>query len=253
MYIYRALFAIILSLLVVNCVALLSSVEASMNPQVLKKENEELKEMIENLRQRMSELEPPMPVNIADPPWEEPTFPTKVKPISEIIHKGAKIPFDVIVNKPDYERLAYEKHWHSSVGGGRWSYVPNRIHYALHRLFTQYDIGLSSWYDFEQNIGFSIPMFQNENALDLYIVAFKTEVTDVYTSGNQVVVVGNPIRKGVQVITITTLDINPSDKAENLLVQLSTQQGHEIDYSTISYVSPDFWKKQNEKLKNRER
>lgn len=39
-------------------------------------------------------------------------------------------------------------------------------------------------------------MFQNETALDLYIVVFQTIVTDVYTKGNQVVVVGTPKRDG---------------------------------------------------------
>lgn len=66
-------------------------------------------------------------------------------------------------------------------------------------------------------------------------------------------VVGNPKRNGVQVITITTADLNPSDTEENILVQLSTQKGHEIDYSIISYVPPDFWSKQKEKLSERDR
>ncbi|OZU88075.1 hypothetical protein CIL03_13150 [Virgibacillus indicus] len=232
----------------------MSNVEASVTTKnsEKEKENEELKEIIKKLRLRIKTLEPPEPVDIQDPPWRELSFPAELEPISDIIHNGANIPFDLIVNKPDYERPAYEEHWHS-LGGGRWSYVPDRIHYALHRLFTNYDIGLSSWYDFEHNIGFSIPMFQDEEALNLYIVTFQTEVTDVYTTGNQVVVAGNPKRNGVQVITITTADIKPSDTEENILIQLSTRDGHEMDYSIISYVPPDFWAKQNEKLKERER
>ncbi|QCR34436.1 hypothetical protein C1N55_07195 [Lysinibacillus sp. SGAir0095] len=188
-------------------------------------------------------MEPAQPENLQDPPWEKLQFPSKTLPITEILHKGTKIPFDVIVDKSDYVRPSYEKHWHSSVGGGRWSNVPMRVHYALNRLFTTYDIGVSAWYDFEHNIGFSIPMLQDPQALDLYIVVFQTEVTNVYTKGNQVVVVGNPKREGVQVITITTADIKPADKAENLLVQLVTEEGYEIDYSIISYIRPDFWSK----------
>lgn len=214
----------------------------------LEKENSELKEQIEQLRQRLKKLEPHESENIQDPPWGKQSFPSKVEPIAKIIHKGTKIPFEVIVDKPDYVRPAYENHWHSTSSGGRWSYVPTRIHYALHRLFTNYDIGLSGWYDFEHNLGISIPMFQDEKSLDLYIVAYQTEVTDVYTKGNQIVVVGNPKRNGVQVITITTADLNPSNTEENILVQLSTQMGHEIDYSIISYIPPDFWAKQKEKL-----
>jgi len=87
------------------------------------------------------------------------------------MEKGTKIPFDVIKNIPDYKRPVYEKHWHSTVG--RWSYIPTRIHYALHRLFTNYDIGLSNWFDFEGNLGiYNIPIFQNETALDLYYCCF---------------------------------------------------------------------------------
>jgi hypothetical protein len=254
MYIIRKYLLIILSLILVNCIIIpVLNVEASVDSQELKqleKENKELKATIEKLTQRIKNLEPSKPLNIQDPPWGKLPFPSNIMPISEIIHNGTKIPFDVIVDKPDYERLVYEKHWHSSVSGGRWSYVPNRVHYALHRLFTTYDIGVSAWYDFEHNLGISIPMLQNKQALDLYIVAFQAEVTDVYTIGNQVVVVGNPKRKGVQVITITTADINPIDKEEFLLVQLATQKGYEIDYSIISYVPPDFWTKQNKSIRN---
>jgi len=37
-----------------------------------------------------------------------------------------------------------------------------------------------------RNLGiYNIPIFQNETALDLYIVVFQTAVTDVFTKGNQ--------------------------------------------------------------------
>lgn len=70
------------------------------------------------------------------------------------------------------------------------------------------------------------------------------QVTNIFTKGNQVVVVGKPKRTGVQVVTITTKDINPVNIDDNLLVQLVTPEGYEIDYSLISYVQPDFWEKQ---------
>lgn len=148
----------------------------------------------EELEKRLKRLEPPEPVNIIELPFEaeaEKRYPSQTISISEVMDKGTKIPFNVIKNIPDSKRPVYEKHWHSTVG--RWSYIPTRIHYALHRLFTNYDIGLSNWFDFEGNLGINnIPMFQNEIALDLYIVVFQTAVTDVYTKGNQVIVVGNP-------------------------------------------------------------
>lgn len=199
---------------------------------------------IKGLENRLKSLEPIKPQTIADPPFPELSPPSKFVTLSQVIENGNTIPYEAIVNNPGYKRPAYEEYWHSSIG--RWSYVPTRIHYALHRLFTNYDIALSEWYDFEQNMGFTILMCQNKTDLDLYIVAFQTDITAVYTLGNQVVVVGNPRRTGVQVITIKTSAIHPSNTEESLLVQLSTQAGEEIDYALISYISPDFRLKQKE-------
>jgi hypothetical protein len=208
------------------------------------------------LEKRLKRLEPPEPVNIIELPFEaevEKQYPSEAFPISQVMDKGTKIPFNEIKNIPDYKKPVYEKLWHSTYGGGRWSYIPARIYYALHRLFTNYDIGLSNWYNFEHDLGLSIPMFQDEKALDLYIVVFQTAVTKVYTKGNQVIIVGNPKRTGVIVITFKTGDVHPANKKELLLVQLATPSGHEIDYSLINYEPPDFWLKQKEKLKERER
>jgi hypothetical protein len=47
------------------------------------------------------------------------------------------------------------------------------------------------------------------------------------------------------------MDDKPTNEKEKLIVQLSTQDGHEIDYSLISYIQPDFWAKQKETLKER--
>lgn len=214
---------------------------------------EEFRKLAEERGKRLERLEPSEPKDIEDPPSGEEVFPSKVMPISKIIDKQNKISFNVIVDKPNYKRKAYEQHWHSTEAGGRWSFIPTHVHFALHRLFTIYDIGLSNWYSFEQDIGLSIPMFQNEKNLDMYIVAYQTEITDVYTKGNQVIIVGNPKRNGVQIVTIKTKDIQPINKEEPLLVQLATKAGNEIDYSLISYAPPDFWLKQKEKLNERNR
>lgn len=95
-------------------------------------------------------------------------------------------------------------------------------------------------------------MFQNKTDLDLYIIVFQTRVTSVYTQGNQVVVVGTPERNGVQVVTIKTGDLHPSDFDKHLLIQLATTLGHELDYSLIVYEPPDFWLKQIQQTKVRE-
>ncbi|MEY9974640.1 hypothetical protein ABH966_005052 [Lysinibacillus sp. RC46] len=227
-----------ISLLLINL-----SIVSSFDAKELRRLNG-LKAQIKGLENRLKNLEPIKPQTIADPPFPELTPPSKFVTLSQLIENGTTIPYEVIVNNPGYKRPAYEEYWHSSIG--RWSYVPTRIHYALHRLFTNYDVALSEWYDFEQNMGFTIPLFQNESDLDLYIVAFQSDITAVYTLGNQVVVVVYPRRTGVQVVTIKTSAIHPTNTEESLLVQLSTQAGEEIDYALISYISPDFRLKQKE-------
>lgn len=216
---------------------------------------EETAKQMEQLKFRLKQLEPREPVTIMNSPEEAAAAahqPTDTISISRVIHEGTRIPFFIIKNDPLYQRPVYEKHWHSTYSGGRWSYMPTRIQYALHRLFTTYDIGLSSQYDFQQNVGIQFPLFQNKTDLDLYIIAFQTEITAVYTKGNQVVVTGTPKHGGVQVATIKTGDLHPSDLKKALLIQLSTRQGDELDYSYIGYAQPDFWSQQIRKRKERE-
>lgn len=233
-----------------------ATVNAQSSPKPQVSSRDKPTEQLEKLEFRLKQLEPPEPVTIVKSPEEaaaEPHLPEDIIAIPRVIHEGAAIPFQIIKNDPDYHRPVYEKHWHSTYGGGRWSYMPRRVQFALHRLFTTYDIGLSSQYDFQQDVGIQFPLFQNKTDLDLYIVAFQTEITAVYTKGNQVVVLGTPKRDGVQVVTIKTGDLYPSDPNKALLIQLSTPQGDELDYSYIGYVEPDFWAKQIQKVKKLER
>ncbi|MEK4327889.1 hypothetical protein MKZ24_18005 [Paenibacillus sp. FSL R7-0297] len=216
---------------------------------------EETAKQLEQLKFRLKELEPPEPVTIMNSPEETEAaahLPKDIISISGVIKKGKRIPFFIIKNDPLYQRPVYEKHWHSTYSGGRWSYMPTRIQYALHRLFTTYDIGLSSQYDFQQNVGIQFPLFQNKTDLDLYIIAFQTEITAVYTKGNQVVVTGIPKHAGVQVATIKTGNLHPTDLKKVMLIQLATPQGDELDDSYIGYAQPDFWSQQIRKRKERE-
>lgn len=218
------------------------------NVQDSNKEIKKLEEEIRKFKKRLHYLEPENPTDIIDPRLKEIKFPTKVFTIKEVIESGREIPFETIIDKPNYIRPIYEKHWHSTTG--RWSYIPNRIRTAQHRLFTEYDIGLSNWYDFEHKIGFEVPMIQDKQALDLYIVTFQTKILKIYTKGNQVIVVGKPKRNGVQVNTVTTKDFKPINNKEFLLIQLVTPDGYEIDYSLDSYIDPEYWSKIQKKNTN---
>jgi hypothetical protein len=248
-YFLRILMSVLLTFLVSTSYAQGLSTSQSKDP-------EDENKCVEDLEKRLQQLEPPKPTKIATLPWEletEKHYPINTIPISEVMDKGTKIHFNVIKNDPNYKRPVYEEHWHSTHWGGRWSYVPMRIHYALHRVFTIYDIGISGELNFKQNVGIDFPMFQNKTDLDLYIIVFQTTVTDVYTKGNQVIVVGTPERNGVQVLTIKTGNLNPADVEKLLLIQLATPLGHELDYSLIVYETPDFWLKQIQKAKERKR
>jgi hypothetical protein len=248
---YTVISLIILAMLVFHTTSN-AEVSAHLNLEITDKPNKRSEE----LEKRLKNLEPPKPIQLKQLPWEEEAekhYPSDTLPVPAVMDKGTKILFNIIKNDPNYERPVYEEHWHSTYWGGRWSYVPMRIHYALHRLFTTYDIGISGELNFKQNVGINFPIFQNKTDLDLYIVAFQTAVTEVYTKGNQIVVVGNPKRNGVQVITIKTGDLHPSDLKKLMLVQLATPNGDELDYSLIVYEPPDFWLKQIQKAKERKR
>ncbi|GGG03695.1 hypothetical protein GCM10010912_55540 [Paenibacillus albidus] len=226
-----------------------SNAYESINPNINESDNQ-----VDVLEKRLKNLEPIEPTQMNELPSqleEEKLYPSQTVSILEVIHNGTQIPCKVIKELPEYKRPVYDKTWHSTYWGGRWSYIPTRMYYALHRLFTTYDIGLSGQLQFQGNVGIDFPIFQSETALDLYMVVFQTTVSKVYTKGNQIIVVGKPKRTGVEVITITTGDIQPSNKEEMLLVQLATDSGYEIDYSLISYVPPDFWLKQKQKQKQK--
>lgn len=207
--------------------------------QSLKEEIDKLKETISKLQIRLHYLEPKTPQTIQTERFEQIPYPSKINEIKTIMIQENIIPFQTIINRPEYIRPIYHKDWHSTIG--RWSSIPSNIRTAQHRLFTNYDIGLSNWYDFIHQMGFEIPMFQSEKELDLYIVTFNTEVTNIYTKGNQIIITGIPKRNGVQVNTITTKDLKPFNKHEFLLIQLVTPDGYEIDYTLESYVEPDYW------------
>lgn len=251
---YIISFFIILSLFVYSKSINAKSLELSFSQS--NSDNSEHKR-IQELEQRLDRLEPPEPTTILDSPFPfekgtEVHFPTDVITISEVEKEGTKIPYKVIKSEPNYIRPIFNEQWHSTYGGGRWSYIPSRIHYALHRIFPFYAIGISAELNFQQEVGIIFPTDANETDLDLYIVVFQTYITDVYTKGNQVVVVGTPKRTGVEVISIKTAQIHPSNKEKFLLIQLATN-GAELDYSLISYQPPDFWLKQKQKLNEREK
>ncbi|MEL7610375.1 MAG: hypothetical protein AAGU74_12860 [Bacillota bacterium] len=183
-------------------------------------------------------LEPETPQDIDDSTFVDPP-PSKVLPVEVVLDEGREIPLQFAYDDPEWERQAYKAYWHSSYG--RWSYVPIRIHYALHRIFATYPTA-SIWYDFEHDLGIAeeSEAFQMPagNPFDtIVLVVMQTKVEKMITLGNQVVLVGRPSLTGLQVFLVPVKQIQPDNPQESILFQLVTEEGDEIDSTTLPYVS----------------
>lgn len=157
--------------------------------------------------------------------------------IPEVIKSGKNVLFEIVYNDPNWKRPAYRSYWHSTVSGGRWSYVPSRNHYALHRLFATYPTA-SVYYDFVHELGISeesknFKLTYTEPFEKIVIVVMQAEVKMIRTLDNQVVLVASPKRDGLQVLTINSKEIPLYKPQETILFQLATPNGQEIDYTLI--------------------
>ena len=184
-------------------------------------------------------LEPETPQDIDDPPFDDYSLPSRVLPVSVVMEEGREIPLLFAYNDPGWERQAYKAYWHSSYG--RWSYVPSRIHYALHRIFATYPTA-SIWYDFEHDLGiakeseaFQMPAGSPFDTIVL--VVMQTKVEKMVTLKNQVAVIGSPSLTGLQVFLVPVEKIEPFNQEESILFQLVTEEGDEIDFTTVPYVA----------------
>lgn len=106
---YIICFSIILSLLDYSKSINAKSLELSFS-QSNSDKSEHIR--IQELEQRLDNLEPPEPTTILDSPFPfekgtEVHFPTDVIPISEVSKEGIKIPFKVIKSEPSYIRPIY--------------------------------------------------------------------------------------------------------------------------------------------------
>ena len=186
-------------------------------------------------------LEPKAPTNISDTSFDLLPLPDNEVPINQVLEKGKNLSFKFIYNNPDWERPAYKNYWHSEYG--RWSYVPNRIHYALHRVFSTYATA-SIYYDFIHDLGIAeesehFNKYEFTSPFDyLQIVVMNTSIEKVITYENQIVIVGEPQRTGLQAIVIPNHDIKPIGNSNIILIQLVTPDGYEIDYTSFMYELP---------------
>lgn len=184
-------------------------------------------------------MEPETPRDIDDPPFWELPAPTKTVSVYEVLRNGKEIPLQFAYNNPDWKRQAYKSYWHSSYG--RWSYIPDRIHYAMHRIFVTYPTA-SVFYDFIHDLGIAEESgdFQRPSKTpyeNIVLVVMQTKVEKIVTLGNQVVVIGKPAVTGLQVLLVPVKDLKPHDTKESILFQLVTDEGDEIDYDSVLYAT----------------
>lgn len=188
-----------------------------------------------NALESLVPLEPEEPIDIKSTPIGNLPLPSKVFPIQDVIKEGKEIQIDFGYNDPDWIRPAYKTYWHSSVSGGRWSYVPRRINYSLHKIFTSYQT-TSIYYDFTHELGIweESKSFDLDNGLsNIALVVMDSNIKKIITYGNQVLVISEPKRTGLQVVEIHHSKIHPIDKDSPIMFQLVTPDGYELDYSLL--------------------
>lgn len=184
--------------------------------------------------ERLKSLEPQEPKDISDIPRYQSPMPANVYSFDDVVKKGTEIPLKYSYNDPDYKRPAYKEYWHSTIG--RWSYVPNRIHYALHRLFATIQTA-SIYYDFVHDLGIAEESnkFKEEVTKspfdNMLIVVFQTKVEKIFSYKNQIIIIGKPQLTGLTAFEIPIGVGLTVEELKPTLIQLYTPQGDEIDYT----------------------
>jgi len=188
-------------------------------------------------KEKLNLLEPSNPKTIYDyelmPDRDISTFKEKILPISLVQKNGRKVPFITVYTDLNWQRPAYDPAWHSS--SWRWCYVPLNMAYQQHKVYS-YQGGLSMWYDFSSYLalpaGTGAPSPIHESAFTIkypYVVrliVFNFNITSIKYYKNQILVSGEPLRKGLTVVDFDTRNLPNSKK----LLQLATPDEYEIDY-----------------------
>ncbi len=203
----------------------------------LARDNQELKE-------RLSKLEPASPVKIIRA--QQPSSNIYDLSVVDVLVDGSRIPFTKVYEDPTWIRPDYQPYWHSKPG--IWSNIPDRIHNSYHRLFVT--IGSNSLWDealhdsglVEIADKFKLPVYDDREENTVAIVALQHHITDIVMFKNQIVLLGTPTRTGVQIIAVDKRDLSSNASGEVLaqntsqeyLLQLSTPDGYEIDYNTVT-------------------
>ena len=166
-------------------------------------------------------------------------------PLSQVLTKGQDIKFNKIYDNPKYVRPIYSSNWKDFAFRG-WLEVSDKISEGIHRLLM-FPLGASANFDFTGSLGFSESLdLNNHRNINLLIYDFKVEQVKRYK--NQVALIGKPSRSGAEVISIVKDDLlYKEEKEEEVLFQLSTPQGYEVDFIYDNVLSYEYLMEQIKK------
>lgn len=188
------------------------------------------------LRKRLESLEPLKPMTIKKYKLNNLNLPKNTYDLNTILKKGEKLTLDYAYTNDSFIRQSYLYYWHSSYNE-KYSYLPLRVEYAYHRIFTSYSNNSSYEYLlFNLGIWDEKEYFNIKNSNEYIILfVFQSKVKEIYSYENQIVVVAEPRRNGLEIINIPINKIYPNNKNDSIMFQLLTPEGFEIDYSLINF------------------
>ena len=190
---------------------------------------------------KLNHLEPSKPKTIYDYELllnrDISKFKAEVLPISSVQKNGSKVPFVTVYKDLNWKRPAYDPIWHSS--NWRWSYVPLNIAYQQHIIYS-YEGGGSWWYDLSGNLALPNsaegPSPINKFAFTIKypyvirLIVFNFNITSIKYYKNQILVSGEPLRKGLTLLDFDTRNFFFNTRK---LLQLATPDGYEVDYLIV--------------------
>jgi hypothetical protein len=182
-------------------------------------------------QERLSNLEPDVPKDLPNPPFNEgPKF-QNVKTSGVMLKDGKNLKYQILLYDPKWERPSYRAYWHSTFW--RWSYVPTRVHFAKHRLFVS-PTNAAALYDFYPNVGIVDEMknvkLPNNNILNyMLVVVMNTDISSIKFLDRQVSIIGKPQKSGLSVLALDRTIVQKG--SESVYVQLITPEGYEVDNS----------------------
>lgn len=221
-------------------------------PDALQNENRQLKAEIEQLRRRLSALEPDTPATspLSDTDRQIALFETahSTVPASEVLRRGERLSFSPVVSDDRWKRPGYSGVWHSTFMDGKFSSVARLVELASHRGFV-YTGGLSASQELLYGLGLvtdpnpsanrnpSLPL-QDTRSDHVSVLVVYGRVEGIWKLGRQVAVAVEPAPAGYQEVRLDPRELlAPNSGDATLLFHFVTPEGREFD-RTVADLSP---------------